>query len=417
LSASTKRRLSALFVNHSSGAWTLRAVESLQLEWARDGRDPSDLEVIVVDSGSRPGEETWWRSLERLGARVLRSRENIGYASGLNLAYRESTGERDDVVALLNPDLYFPAGSVRPLMERLATAHDVTMVAPRCFVDEARCLRLPPNELPSPKLELGDLEASRMPRFARRLLAARSERARRFWSAELPLRQEMLSGACLFLRRRTVEELGSPMDGAYPLYFEDADLCARLRKAGGRLELVPEAEVLHHWSRSAGPNFAGAIAERWATSRARFHRAHSRGPLDLLARAAHALLERKLSQLAPRTTHPVLKLGTVAEAPRFQIGREGRYQLELSLTPFWGLSAGAIFEGDGFELPARTWAWLFPGTYYARVVDLETGEFVGAWQFQKSSVARSWPIDPKSLPQPRQVGRRDSLPPAGERVG
>ena len=417
MSASSKRRLSALFVNHSSGAWALRAVESLQREWVRDGRDPRDLEVIVVDSGSRPGEETWWRSLERLGARVLRSQENIGYASGLNRAYQASTGAADDVVALLNPDLYFPAGSLRPLMERLETASDVTMVAPRCFVDEARCLRLPPNELPSPRLELADLVASRVPRFARWLLAKRSERARRFWSAELPLRQEMLSGACLFLRRRTVEELGSPMDGAYPLYFEDADLCARLRKAGGRLELVPEAEVLHHWSRSAGPNFAGAVAERWATSRARFHRAHRRGPLDLLARLTRALVERQLTRLAPRTAHPVQKLGALAEPPRFELGREGSYQLEVSLTPFWGLSAGVVFEGDSFELPARTWAWLFPGTYYVRAVELGSGELVGAWRFQKSSVARSWPIDPQSLPQPRQVASRDLLPPAGERVG
>ena len=417
MSASTGRRLSALFVNHSSGAWTLRAVESLQLEWARDGRAPEDLEVIVFDSGSRPGEQTWWRSLERAGARVLRSQENVGYATGLNRAYQASSGRPDDVVALLNPDLYFPAGSVRPLLERLERATDVTMVAPRCFVDEARCLRLPPNELPSPKLELWDLLASRLPRFARRLLRVRSERAERFWSAELPLRQEMLSGACLFLRRRTVDELGSPMDGAYPLYFEDADLCARLKKSGGRLELVPEAEVLHHWSRSAGPTFAGEVAARWSASRARFHGAHSRGPLDLLARGARALLERQLTRLAPRAAHDLQQLGRLTDPPRFEVGREGSFQLELSLTPFWGLSAGVQFEGDALELGARTWAWLFPGTYYARVVDRSSGELVGAWQFHKSSVARSWPLDPQSLPQPRHVAGEAGHTQTGERAG
>jgi hypothetical protein len=257
-----------------------------------------------------------------------------------------------------------------------------------------------------------------VPRFARWLIAARTDRARRFWSAERPLRQDMLSGACLFLRRRTIEQLGAPMDGAYPLYFEDADLCARLNKAGQRMELVPEAEVLHHWSRSAGPCFAGEVASRWTASHERFHRAHSRGPLKLLARGARALAEPLLTRLAPRPAHELQKLGYRSDSPRFELGEEGRYQLELSLTPFWGLSAGVVVEGDSFELPARTWAWLFPGTYYVRAVDLESGELAGAWRFHKTSVARSWPLDPQSLPKPRQVADRRPLPPAaGERVG
>lgn len=406
-------RLTALLVNHRSGAFALRAIESLQAEWSREGRAEADLEVVVVDSGSGAGEATWLRSLRHLGAQVVEVEENVGYARGLNLAYQRSRGE-GEVVALLNPDLYFLPGALGPLLERLEAAPQVTMVAPRCYVDEARALALPPNCPPSPADELLEALAQRVPALGRWRAARRSRRAATWWGSETPIAADMLSGACLFLRRETVEALGAPMDGGYPLYFEDADLCARLARSGGRLELEPRSEVLHHWSRSAGPEFAGEVARRWATSRARYRATHHGGPLASCAGFLQALIER-FGPRGGRALHEVEDLGTCHEPPTFELGRRGSWQLEVSLTPHFGLSAGALFEGESFALPARTWSWLFPAVYHARVLDAESFEVVAAWTFHKASAARSWPLDPASAPRPRRATR--PTPGRGERVG
>lgn len=413
------RRLSALVVNHDSGAWALRCVESLQREWERAGRAPRDLELIVVDSGSNPAESTWWRSLRRAGARVKTSPANVGYAAGLDMAYRLSSGGPEDVVALLNPDLYFPPGSLEPLLARLEEEPRLGAVGPRLFLDEERALRLPQNLLPTPARELGEALAARWPRLARALAASRSRRAHAFWSEEGPQRVEMLSGACLFLRRGVVEELGAPMDVRFPLYFEDADLCARLAARGRGLELVPASEVLHHWSRSAGPDFEGEVALRHAFGRRLWMRLHHRGPWKGLLLALGAWAQRRSAKRGARPMHALEPLGVLRESPTIELPRRegapgGAFVLELSLTPWWGLAAGVLVEGERYALPARSWSWLYPGTYYLRVLDAASGAVLGAWSFEKQSPARSWPLEASTF---EMTGRRAATPRVGERVG
>ncbi len=419
------RRLAALVVNHRSGAWTLRCVESLQHEWSRLGRAPQDLQVVVADSGSGDEEETWFRSLERLGVIVKRSPANLGYAAGLNLAYAQTLGAPGDAVALLNPDLYFLPGSLAPLLDALEDPR-VGAIGPRLHLDEERQIQLPPNELPTPRAALSEALAAHLPAFARRRAARLSRRAHTWWTTSEPQSTKMLSGACLFLRREVVEALGEPMDGRYPLYFEDADLCARLARRGLALELCPEAEVLHHWSRCAGPDFEGEVARRHEHGRLLFLATHYYGPLCHLLRGLRGLVARWAQGRPARALHAFEDLGERAESPEFVLAGEGEegapprsLVLELSLTPYFGLVAGVVLSGaETYRLPARTWAWLFPGNYFARVVDPRSGALFGAWRFDKQSAARSWPLDPTGMEliEARRNAERASLRP-GERVG
>ncbi|MFT7670220.1 MAG: N-acetylglucosaminyl-diphospho-decaprenol L-rhamnosyltransferase [Planctomycetota bacterium] len=408
------RRLSALIVNFNSGAWALRCVESLLAEWERDGRRRDDLEIIVLDSGSEPAESTWWRSLRRLGARVKSSPANVGYATGLNMAWEMSRGAPDDVVALLNPDLFFLPGSLRPLMNRLEEKSEVGAVAPRLYLDEERQIQLPQNLLPTPQRELRESLSVHFPRIARWVAAGRSTLSRNFWREEEPVSGEMLSGACLFLRRETVLELGEPMDGRYPLYFEDADLCQRLTDFGYRLETVPDADVLHHWSRCAGPNFEGEVAKRHAHSRILWFATHHSGFGAKFYLGLRAMVDRLAAGRVPSAMHELVDLGDLTESPEIRFPEDGEYVVEISLTPSWGLSAGICVDGDQYSMPSKTWSWLFPGKYYMRALQAESGACLGAWSFQKHTPARSWPLDVASLPAPRA---RLVMPLVGGRVG
>src|SRR5690606_20546378 len=69
--------------------------------------------------------------------------------------------------------------------------------------------------------------------------------------ADRPIETDMISGCCLFMRRSTIAKLGGlPMDDAFPLYYEDTDLCRRVKKLGLRVMHAGNAHVVHHWSRS-----------------------------------------------------------------------------------------------------------------------------------------------------------------------
>jgi hypothetical protein len=53
-----------------------------------------------------------------------------------------------------------------------------------------------------------------------------------------------LSAACLLTRKDVLEEVG-PFDENFFLYFEDIDLCVRIRERGYELLYIPQARVYH----------------------------------------------------------------------------------------------------------------------------------------------------------------------------
>jgi hypothetical protein len=53
-----------------------------------------------------------------------------------------------------------------------------------------------------------------------------------------------VSGACLLARRSAVETIGL-LDEGFVMYWEDADLCWRLRKAGWQVVYDPRARAVH----------------------------------------------------------------------------------------------------------------------------------------------------------------------------
>jgi GT2 family glycosyltransferase len=60
---------------------------------------------------------------------------------------------------------------------------------------------------------------------------------------------EHLAGACLLARREALDAIGL-FDEAFHYYFEDVDVCYRLRQAGWRVIYLAEARVVHHGSAS-----------------------------------------------------------------------------------------------------------------------------------------------------------------------
>ncbi|MGC5779755.1 glycosyltransferase family 2 protein [Methylobacterium sp. NFXW15] len=62
-----------------------------------------------------------------------------------------------------------------------------------------------------------------------------------------------VTGACLAMRAAVFEEVGGFDAEALKVAFNDVDLCLRIRKAGYRLVWTPFATLIHHESKSRGP--------------------------------------------------------------------------------------------------------------------------------------------------------------------
>lgn len=84
-----------------------------------------------------------------------------------------------------------------------------------------------------------------------------------------------LTGACLLVRADAFRAVGGFDETAFPVAFNDVDLCLKLRAAGHRLLWTPDAVLIHHESASRGADNADAarrarLAAEKAALRARW---------------------------------------------------------------------------------------------------------------------------------------------------
>ena len=403
--------LTAIVVNYKSGGFALSCLRSLQEEWARCGGEPRDLELILVDNASNDDSARWLDTIEREGVRVLRSKINLGYAGAVEWGLDHS--EQQGPVMFLNPDLFFLPGSLQSLLCHLASDPALGAVAPRTVVDEDAHLHLPPIALPTAWDECLGTLARAVPFLSRFLARRQSRLARDHWSAWRPQPADMLSGACVLVSAEMARGEEPLLDAAYPLYYEDADLCQRLAARTMHMDWVPAARVVHHWSRSAGAGsaFEGQPREFWRRSREVYMERWSKAP----TRWALSLAERLIAHLpavlldrAPRGIERLESKGQEVERVELALPAEGDLFMELSMTPHFSLCAGVAVHGaergESWSFPASAWDWLFPGTYFLRAVDSGSGEVHGTWTFTKTVPARSQALASKPFHPASQGG-------------
>jgi GT2 family glycosyltransferase len=401
-------RLSALIVNYDSGAFAVACARSLEREWLAAGRARAELELVVVDNASPHDQRPWLAELEQLGARVVKSRENGGYARGMNQALRETSGGPSDLVLVLNPDLCFLPGSVGELLACLERHPRAGAVAPRAWLDPAQAFELPPNVVPTPCEHVAAALAQVSPATAASAAARRSREAIRVWSSEGDLACTLLSGACVLLPRAAIDTVGGLFDERYPLYFEDTDLCLRLARAGFELWQARDAPIVHHWARSSGvgEEFSGEPARRFAISQRAFYDRWFGASAVALSERCDEFVASVPERLRWRPFSRFESLGEMTDPFEITLSRPARFAIELSLSPLFPLAAGAFGEGAHWRCPPAAWEWFFRGRYFVRALDRDSGECLGAITFDRPTGPRTRPLNLDREVTPMERGAR-----------
>src|SRR5262245_61570674 len=113
-----------------------------------------------------------------------------------------------------------------------------------------------------------------------------------------PIEVDWITGTCLLIRTRAFREVHG-FDERYFLYWEDADLCQRLRKGGGRIVFVPSTVVVHAAARSSDRALVRSIVA-FHRNALRYYATYQRGALGpiLVAGAGVALFFRMMMRFA-----------------------------------------------------------------------------------------------------------------------
>lgn len=217
----------------------------------------SDFEIIVVDNASTDSSRELLRDYD--GLTLILNDHNLGYARACNQGIRRSQGE---YVLLLNPDTQLEPSAIDIMLEFLDAHPRVGAVAPRLLnVDGSTQLSI--RSLPTAGSCLWELTG--LPRFFPRCQAIGRWRLRWFdYDRSAEVEQPMAS--CLLIRRPVLEDLAG-FDERFPMFYNDVDLAARMRKAGWKTVYLPQARVRHRLGASTSQVKAKMI---WQNHRSLF---------------------------------------------------------------------------------------------------------------------------------------------------
>jgi N-acetylglucosaminyl-diphospho-decaprenol L-rhamnosyltransferase len=220
--------------------------------------------VIVVDSASTDATVSMVQSAFPQ-VRILPLSENGGFASANNAGLQQAM---DTHVLLINPDTVVHPGAVAAMLRALGSSPDIGVVGPR-LLNADGSLQRSCRELPG---FLGDLigmtELYRVPlvrRFLGRWLPSLGDHA-------VGRYVDWVSGACLLVRRETINDVG-PMDEGYYMYSEELDWQYRMFRQGWRVWYEPSAEVIHLGGASTSRVGCERIVWQYR-SMLRFYRVH-----------------------------------------------------------------------------------------------------------------------------------------------
>jgi len=229
---------------------------------------PEVAEIVVVDNASADGTVEMVRA-EFPAVRLIANESNLGFAAGNNQAIRET---HSPFVLLLNPDTEVHRDALRAMLDVFAEEERIGAVAAQLILPDGtiqRSCRSFPEPIPIVADALG---LARLFPNSKTLGAYRM----RSWDHSSRREADQPMASALALRRAALDEIGL-FDEEFPLYFNDVDLCFRLKQAGWRIIFEPKAGVTHHYGESSTWQVrpSGILESHWGLIR--FYRKHYAG--------------------------------------------------------------------------------------------------------------------------------------------
>jgi GT2 family glycosyltransferase len=221
-------------------------------------------EICVVDNNSPDGSADMVRD-EFPAVRLIRNDVNRGFAAANNQGLRKAIGR---YALLLNPDTCVHEGALEKAVGFM-DEHEGAGACGCLLLNEDGSVQHAVRRFPTCTSALAAktiLGTFGLFRKSYERVKMRGERFDRVMEVDQP------SGAALFLRRSALDKVGL-LDEGFFIFFEEVDLCRRIRDAGYKIYFVPDARITHFGGRSRRRNRAGIIRPG-AESLLRYFRKH-----------------------------------------------------------------------------------------------------------------------------------------------
>jgi GT2 family glycosyltransferase len=194
------------------------------------------IEIIVVDNGSKDISADMV-SLEFPAIHLIRSEINLGFGAANNVGYQASKGE---YIVLLNSDAFLEPQSLKLALDKIKLDASIGLGG-------GQLIGLNGEKQPSAKmfpsllnefLQLSGLAG----KYPKSKLFGRYNYT---WKEPyLPFSVDWVPGAFAIIPRQVLQEVGF-FDERFFLYYEEVDLCFRIKKAGYSIWYWPTILITH----------------------------------------------------------------------------------------------------------------------------------------------------------------------------
>jgi GT2 family glycosyltransferase len=235
------------------------------IEAISKNKPETDFEVIIVDNDE---EIRIKKELKKKfpWVRYIKSPANNGFGAGNNLGAKHAKGE---YLFFLNPDTRIFPKTVDALLSFLENQTNVGIVAPQL---------LHPDKTPFEQqgcMLLNPVRGMIVLSFINKILP-NNPVSKAYWQTgwnKTKLKQVDVAPGTAFMIRKKLYDQMHGFDEHFFLYFEEFDLCKRIREKGYKIFITPKAQIIHLWGKG-GTDTAPNIKNIYIQSRIYYFKKH-----------------------------------------------------------------------------------------------------------------------------------------------
>jgi len=233
------KKISVVILNYNGLKDTLECLDSL-----KPIKDKNKfLEVVVVDNNSTDKSPNELSQINWI--KFIQNKDNLGYAGGNNVGIKFALEKEADFILVLNNDTIVDLNFIEPL----TTSAEKGIASPKIYFAKG-------YEFHHARYQKKDL--GKVIWFAGGKMDWDNVIGKHVGVDEVDMGQfdkekdtDLATGACLMVKSDVFKKIGL-FDERYFLYFEDADLCERARKADFSVKYQPQSTIWHKNAGSTG---------------------------------------------------------------------------------------------------------------------------------------------------------------------
>lgn len=225
--------VSIIIINYNSSGYTIGCIDSIY-KYTKG----LSFEIIVVDNDSKTEDlNVVENHLKRIDFTLIKSTENLGFGGGNHLGFQHAKGKH---IAFVNNDAELTENAIAQLLNYSQSKPTVGCIGLKQVDENGKIFKYSYRQFIDLKYHLFD-QKKPVKYYSKLHKSDLSE----------PFTVDLVSGAFMFFKREAYIKSGG-FDPKIFLFYEEMDICLRLKKKGYSTEFYPKASFIHYMGKSSG---------------------------------------------------------------------------------------------------------------------------------------------------------------------